>query len=91
MEDQQNKDKIKALTYNGDTANWAFEKYALAHKDCHVVQDRLANDHGYQNFDECDKVTWFTNGIKAGEYATVILQIRGSLNGSRSDLRKLMS
>ena len=57
VEDQQNKDMIKALTYHGDVANWTFEKYVLGHKGCHVVQDRLADDHGYQNFDERDKVT----------------------------------
>ena len=49
VEDQQNKDKIKGLSYHGDVANWTFEKYVLGHKDCHVVQDRLAVDHEYQN------------------------------------------
>ena len=88
MEDQQNEDRIKALAYHGDVANWTFQKYVLGHKDCHVVQDSLSGDHGYQNFDERDKVTWFTNGIKAGEYATVILQIRGNLNGSRYNFEK---
>ena len=75
VEDQQNKDKITGLTWSGDTANWTFDKYILGHKEYHVTQDRLADDHEYQNFEERDKVTWFTRGIKAAEYTGVILQI----------------
>ena len=88
VEDQQNKDKIKGLTHNRDTANWTFEKYVLAHKDCHVVQDRLADDHGYQNCDERGKVTWFTQGIEASKYTTVLLQIHNNLNDSRTNFEK---
>ena len=86
VEDQQNKDKIKGLSYNGDVATWTFEKYVLSHKDCHVVQDRLADDHGYQNFDERYKVTWFTNGLPMTIGIRILMSVT-KLPGSRTASR----
>ena len=88
VEGQQNKDTTKGLTSSGDTANWTFDKYVLGHKECHVTQDRLADDYWYQNFEPRAKVTWFTQGIKASEYTGVILQIHNNLNGSHTNFEK---
>ena len=86
IEDQQNKDTIKGLSYNGDVATWTFEKYVLSHKDCHVVQDRLADDHVYQNFDERYKVTWFTNGLSMTMGIRILMSVT-KLPGSRTASR----
>ena len=88
LEDIDNKNRIQSLTWSGDTANWTFDKFVLAHKECHIIQNRLHGDYGYQNFDLRDKVTRFTQGIRSTEYTSVILQIHGNHDGSRTDFEK---
>ena len=55
--------RLQNLTYDGKPKkNWNFEKYVCAHKEQHVILDKLTK-HGYKGLDEQSKVRHFKKGI----------------------------
>ena len=62
----QNKVAILHLRYDGETQSWGISKYINAHKQHHHAQAQLHDDHGFNGFEDREKVTMLTNGIKTG-------------------------
>ena len=62
----KNKSGILLLRYDGETRAWGIVKYMNAHKTQHHVQANLHDDHGFNYFEDLEKVTMLTNGIKTG-------------------------
>ena len=90
LECQQNLQTVSKLTYEKDSSHWSFDKFTLAHKRSHNIQNKLFSDHGYRNFEEREKVTWFLDGIKNSEFNPVILSINldAGVDGARNNFEK---
>ena len=62
----QNKAAILRLRYDSEIQSWGIVQYINAHKQHHHAQAQLQNDHSLNNFEDWEKVTMLTNGIKTG-------------------------
>ena len=60
------KSDILRLRYDGETRAWEIVKYINAHKTHHHVQAQLHDYHSFNDFEDREKVTMLTNGIKTG-------------------------
>ena len=63
-------------------------KYINDHKMHHHVQANLHVDHGFNEFEDQEKVTMLTNGIKTGEYGAAVLSINADTAGARINFEK---
>ena len=84
----KNKSGIVLLCYDGYIRAWGIVKYINAHKTHHHVQANLHYDHGFNNFEDREKVTMLTNGIKTVEYDASVLSINADSAGKRINLEK---
>ena len=48
----------------------------------------LHDDHGFNNFEDQEKLTMLTNGIKTGEYDTAVLSINVDTTGACINFEK---
>ena len=71
----KNKSGILLLCYDGETRGWRIVKYINAHKTYQHVQANLHVDHGFNDFEDQEKITILTNGIKTGEYDAAVFSI----------------
>ena len=71
----KNKSDILRLQYDGETRAWGIVKYINAHKTHHHVQVNIHDEHCFNDFEDQEKVTMLTNGIKTGENDAAILSI----------------
>ena len=79
----KNKSGIVLLCYDGYIRAWGIVKYINAHKTHHHVQANLHDDHGFNNFEDQEKVKMLTNVIKTGEYDADFLLINIDTAGAR--------
>ena len=84
----QNKAAILHLRYDCETRTWGIAKYINTHKQHHHAQAQLHDDHGFNNFEDQEKVTMLTNGIKTGEYDVAVLSINADSSGARNNFEK---
>ena len=84
----QKKAAILRLRYDGDTRTWGIIKYINAHKQHHHAQAQLHDDHGFNDFEDREKVTMLTNGIKTEEYDAAVLSINADTAGARNNFDK---
>ena len=87
----KNKSNILRLRYDGETRAWGIVKYINAHKTHHHVQAQLHDDHGFNDFEDREKVTILTNGIKTGEYDAAVLSISLRMMTMRMNIPTLIS
>ena len=87
----KNKSGILLLNYDSETRAWGIVKYINAHKTHHHVQENLHDDHGFNDFEDWEKVTMPTNGIKTGEYDASVLSINVDTDGARINFEKAQS
>ena len=78
-----NKSEILLLRCDRETRGWGIVNYINAHKTHHHVQANLRDDHGFNDFEDWEKVTMMTNGIKTGEYDAAVLSINADTAGAR--------
>ena len=84
----QNKAAILRLRFNGETRSWGIVKYINTHKQHHHAQAQLHNDHGFNDFEDREKVTMLINGIKTGEYAAAVLSINSDTSRACNNFEK---
>ena len=63
-------------------------KYINDHKTHHHVQTQLHDEHSFNDFEDQEKVTMLTNGIKTGEYDAAVLSINADTSGARNKFEK---
>ena len=90
----KNKSGILLLRYDSENRVWGIVKYINSHKTHHHVQAQLHDDHSFNDFEDREKVTMLTNGIKTGEYDAAVLSInadtvRARINSEKAQLRLL--
>ena len=71
----KNKSDILRLRYDGETQAWGIVKYINDNKQHHHIQAQLHDDRSFNDFEDQEKVTMLTNGIKTGEYDAAVLSI----------------
>ena len=54
----------------------------------HHIQAQLHDDHGFNDFEDQEKVTILTNGIKTGEYDAAVLSINADTAGANINFEK---
>ena len=81
----KNKSDIFRLHYDGETQAWGVVKYINANKTHHHFQPQLHDDHGFNDFEDQEKVTMLTNGINTGEYDAAVLSINANTAGVRNN------
>ena len=79
----KNKSVILLLRYDRETRAWGIVKYINDHKTHHHIQANLHDDHGFNDFEDKEKVTMLTYGIKTGEYDAAVLSINADTDGER--------
>ena len=84
----KNKSGILLLCYDGETRGWGIAKCINSHKTHHHVHANLHIDHGFNDFENQEKVTMPTNGIKTGEYDASVLSINPDTSGARINFEK---
>ena len=84
----KNKSDILRLCYDGETRAWGVVKYINAHKTHQNFQAQLHDDHGFNDFEDWEKVTILTNGIKTGEYDAAVLSINADTAGAPNSFEK---
>ena len=58
--------------------NWSFSKYVLAHKEQHILLDKLKDFGSYPGLDEGSKRRYFLQGITDESLHTVKASIAGA-------------
>ena len=66
-----------------ETRAWGIVKYINAYMTHQHVQANLHDDHGFNDFEDQEKVTMLTNGIKTGEYDAAVLSFNDDTTGAR--------
>ena len=84
----KNKWDVLRLCCDGETRAWGIVKYINSHKQHHHVQAQLHYNHGFNDFEDREKVTMLTNGIKTGESDAAVLSINADTAGSRNNFEK---
>ena len=56
--------------------SWTLDKYRVAHKRCHTIQNESHREHGFQDVLPRDKVNILLEGIKHPGFDTVIITIK---------------
>ena len=77
---------LAGLSMNEET--WGIVKHINAHKTHHHFQANLHDDHVFNDFEDREKVTMLTNGIKTGEYDADVLSINADTAGARNNFEK---
>ena len=90
MDEMNVKNKADALLlrYEGEGKNWGLVKYINAHKKHHHVQSGRHDDHGFNDFEDREKVVMLINGIKTGEYDQAVIAINADVSGARQNFEK---
>ena len=79
----KNKSGIVLLCYDGYIRAWGIVKYINAHKMHHHVKANIHDEHGFNDFEDREKVKMLTNVIKTGEYDADFLLINIDTAGAR--------
>ena len=90
MDERTVKNKADALLlrYEGEGKKWGLVKYINAHKKHHHVQSGRHDDHGFNDFEDREKVAMPINGIKTGEYDQAVIAINADVSGARQNFEK---
>ena len=68
----QAENRLAAMTLDGTRKkNWGFDKYVIAHKEQHLILDKLIK-HGHTGVDENSKVRHFLKGISDPKLMSMI-------------------
>ena len=84
----KNKSDILRLNYASETRALGIVKDINDHKMHHHVQAHLHDDHDFNDFEDREKVTMLTNGIKTREYDAAVLLINADTAGARNNFEK---
>jgi len=78
--------KLQSLTWDGKVRkNWSFTKYILAHKEQHIILEKLKDFGSYGGIDENAKRRYFLQGIHDASLNPVISSISGDMSPKTFD------
>ena len=79
---------ILRLRYGGENQARGIVKYINAHKQHHHYQAQPQDVPGFNNFEDREKVTMLTNGIKTVEYDAAVLSINANTAEESNNFEK---